>query len=177
MIKEKDAWKVLAIKMDNVSKKNNTQTFADKELNLAINYPANWEYSKPDSSSVLFNGQQGTPDFTASVFIKMISLKQYAYSHSAQQLIKHLQQQLSTAAQDVRLLKKDKLNLPSHLKNYTGMYFIATYTQKNVAMKKLQYVIIGPNQIAYTWEYTAPAMLFEANFDNAQRMYESWIIH
>lgn len=180
--KENNDWKILEIVVppQAVTKTNghaDVYTYEDDKNRFTIQYPTFWNYQKRNNNSIAFGGKQDTmTNFTTVTIQFVLSKKTGGIYKNIQDVVDDLEQQISKQASDVKFEDTGEVTLPQN-SNIHGIGFIATYTYKGLAVKKMQFVLEQPDgSYFYTWAYTAVADRYKEDLPIAKAMYESWNI-
>lgn len=154
-------------------------TYTEPRDAYTIMYPDNWYFDQADKASVMFSGKKGSPSYYATVTIQMLPMKKAGGMYaSVKDIVKDLKDQIGEKTTNVKYLEQGNVGLPKNPKEYIGEYFVVTYTYKGESMKKMQYIIIKPDgSAAFSWGYTTPADLYDADLPVAKMMFDSWQIN
>lgn len=163
---------------ENPSKPVANLTYTEPADAYTILYPDNWYSDQADKTSVMFSGKKGSPSYYSTVTIQMLPMKKLGGIYvSVADIVKDLKDQINEKTTNVKYLEQGKTALPSNPKDFIGEYFVVTYSYKGESMKKMQYIIIKPDgSAAFSWGYTTPADLYDADLPVAKMMLDSWKI-
>lgn len=188
LIWEDGTWKILGIRVIYTGagikvKDNNNQSkaapivqkiFENKASKYTIRYPNNWTYKANKKGTVIMRGPVGTSNYNTIISIQTVLAGKYTNSND---LTKDIKEQLGKLTTDVKILSEGEAELATNPKQFSGEYFLVTYTYKNEAFKQMHFIIAREDKKAfYIWAYTAPIEQFDVNLPIAKAMYESWTI-
>ncbi len=96
---------------------------------------------------------------------------------SAKAYVGAFKKEIANKFSTVTFLNEGEAELPQNPKRFRGVYIMFTFTHKNIAFKRMDFVIERDDGLAlYDWSYTAPKKRFDQDLPVAKAMYESWVI-
>lgn len=157
------------------TKSTQNMTYSDTVGNYTIDYPDNWFHENTTKYSTVFSGKKGTPAYITTVTVQVIPMeKAGGIYNSAKAVVDDLKIQIEKETTDIKWGKEGDAELPSSPEKYKGLYFEVSYKYQNIAMKKMQYIIISPDErTAYSWGYTTTAGRYDNDLPIAQVMFDS----
>lgn len=179
--KQGDIWKIVGLRVGAVITSDNSdtspQTYTDVNNAYTIQYPGDWTHEASGKASVLFSGKEGSPSYATAITIQAISTNGANPKDNPVKIVMDdLKNQINTQTSDVKFIDSGSAELPSDTSVH-GEYFIATYTYKDQAMKKMQYILMSKDgKMLYSWSFTSPKDQYEVDLPVAKTMYESWTL-
>jgi hypothetical protein len=152
--------------------------FADAGYGYAIQYPGDWEVSKPTTNIASFSGAQGTDAYYAVISIQNVQPPSATSAADATRaaLADH-QAMLKREASEVQVIGEQPLIYKNGTLSLTGRQMVVTYTYAGERYRKWMVVVPRPDgAIAHIWAYTAPEIRFDTFRPIADTMLRSWTI-
>lgn len=153
--------------------------YEDKKAKFSIKYPVAWNIRSNKPGTLLCTGKKGTPSFFSMIIIHTIPAKKIGGRFlSAEEFVESLKKQAIKQFTNVTFLAQGQAELPQNPKGFQGKYLSFTFTYKNIAFKRLEFVILREDGMAlYDWSYISPQKYYDADLPIAKAMYESWVIY
>ncbi len=205
LIKESGKWKILNIKInpegagiksgsestnsDDATQSDNAKSgavklpnvYESKENQYSINYPANWEYSKPDKATVVIGGKEGSPDYDSTVNIQtVLTMKAGGKYKNVIEFMDSLKNQALEQSDDTEILSEEPISIDATADSIgmNGRYMVFTYTYQGVKFKQMQFVFErGDQEAFYAWAYTSPVQRYDTDYPIAKAMFATWAVH
>lgn len=172
--------KVAAEKMTDVNSSPSPayRVYEDKKAKFSISYPAAWDISSKKPGQLFATGKKGTASFYSIITIHTIPAKKIGGKFSsAKAYVEAFKKEIAQKFSTVKFLNEGEAELPQNPKQFRGEYIMFTFTHKNIAFKRMDFVIERDDGLAlYDWSYTAPEKRFDQDLPLAKAMYESWVI-
>ena len=155
-----------------------TRRFAEAGYGYVIEYPADWEFTKPSRMTAMFSGQEGTPAYAAIIGIQNIQPPGARNAdEAAQRALNQLRSSLGNAVRDLRIVADESWTYARGALQLVGRRIDATYQHGRETFRKRMIVVPRPRgTVAHVWSYTAPQRQFAALRPYADRMLRSWTI-
>ncbi|MFA6303784.1 MAG: DUF4864 domain-containing protein [Legionella sp.] len=153
--------------------------YEDKTAKFSIKYPVAWNISSNKPGTLICTGKKGTPSYFSMIIIHTIPAKKIGGQFSsAEKFVESLKKQAMKQFTNVTFLAQGQAELPQNPKKFQGKYLSFTFTYKNIAFKRLEFVIFREDGLAlYDWSYISPQKYYDADLPIAKTMYESWVIN
>ena len=150
--------------------------FQEASLGYSIRYPSGWVFSKPDSSTVLFSGKDGTKAYFSTVNIQNIaSVDRGGKSKDVDAVIANFKSQFSSGDPQAKFLDEKSFAYNRDGLILSGKQFKVEY---NVDKQKFRQWIIVLSRldrgIFYSWMYLSPADQYEMFAWVAKAMLDNW---
>jgi TM2 domain-containing membrane protein YozV len=154
------------------------RVYEDKKAKFSIKYPTAWDISSKKPGQLFITGKKGTASYYSFVTIRTIPAKKIGGKFSsAKAYIVEFKTQMAKKFSNVKFLNEGEAELPQNPKQFHGEYVMFTFTHRNIALKRMDFVIERNDGLAfYDWSYTSPAKQFDQDLPLAKTMYESWVI-
>lgn len=154
------------------------RVYEDKRAKFSIIYPAAWDISSKKPGQLFATGKKGTASFYSIITIHTIPEKKIGGKFSsAKAYVEAFKKEIVQKFSTVKFLNEGEAELPQNPKQFRGEYVMFTFTHKNIAFKRMDFVIERDDGLAlYDWSYTAPEKRFDQDLPIAKAMYESWVI-
>ena len=149
-------------------------TFKDDNLGLSVAYPADWEYTQTNASTVVFSGKANTEAYYSTVNVQSITSKKAGGKYATtEEVMNSLKTQFLTAPQ-AKVIEEGTTTLTQvDGTEYSGKYLIVTYLYENQPTKEEQKVFARKDGLGfYAWAYTSPADQYDKYFPIAKSMLE-----
>jgi hypothetical protein len=157
--------------------------FSQSKYGYSMLYPADWEQSSPQTTTMMFSGRKGTPAFTSIVSIQNVATT-HAVSDTTEKeaavlwATEDLKANLSRAASSVTFSIDQPWNYIRGKSKLTGRELSVSYKHQGQSFRKVIFVVPRPDQrVVHIWSYTAPENDFAKYQPLAEQMLKSWIIH
>ncbi|MCH8236574.1 MAG: hypothetical protein IIC06_00215 [Proteobacteria bacterium] len=152
--------------------------FAEPGYGYTIQYPGDWELSKPSSTTTSFSGKQGTDAFFAIVSIQNVQPPAAKTpAQAADTALADLKSRLKREASDVTYIGEQPLTYKNGRLSLVGRQMVVTYAYNGERYRKWVLVMPRPTgTVAHIWSYTAPDKRFDAFRPIADAMLKSWTI-
>jgi hypothetical protein len=146
--------------------------FTDPGYGFLMDYPKEWEVTKPTAFSASFSGPEGQASHDAVVSVQNVNPAGARSSEeSATIATADLLKALDRGTQHLTVLGEGKLS------ESPGSQFIARYDYSGTTYRKWAVVVPRPNgKIAHVWSFTAPDAAFDDFRPVAESMLRSWTL-
>ena len=152
--------------------------FADVGYGYTIQYPGDWEVSKPSAAIAAFSGPKGSDSYFVVVSIQNVQPPAAKTPAEATQaaLADH-KAALTREARDARVIGEQSLIYKNGKLNLAGRQMVVTYTHAGERYRKWTVVVPRPDgAVVHIWDYTAPEKRFDDFRSIADAMLRSWTI-
>ena len=152
--------------------------FSQSGFGYSIQYPGNWEVTKPSDNIATFSGKKGTAAFQAVVNIQNVKpAKAKNPGDAADQVLADLKASLARDAVDFSIVGEKPLTYKNGNLSLAGRQMVVVYTYAGQRYRKWALVLPRPaGTIAHIWSYTAPENQFKEYRPIADAMLKSWTI-
>ncbi len=146
--------------------------FTDPGYGFVIDYPKEWEVTKPTAFSASFSGPEGQASHDAVVSVQNVNPAGARSSdESASIATADLLKALDQGTRHLTVLGEGKLA------ESPGSQFIARYDYSGTTYRKWAVVVPRPDgKIAHVWSFTAPDKAFDNFRPVAESMLRSWTL-
>ncbi|MFQ5764141.1 MAG: hypothetical protein ACE5GT_04370, partial [Rhodospirillales bacterium] len=143
-----------------------------------IQYPGDWNVTRPAANLAMFSGKQGTDAFQAIVMIENVRpAGAKTPGEAAQAALADLKATLTEQAGDFAVIGEQALTYKNGRLSLPGRRIDMTYTYAGKRYRKWVLVVPRPvAAVAHIWSYTAPEAQFVAFRPFAEAMLKSWTI-
>lgn len=144
----------------------------------AIQYPGNWDVSRPSDNTASFSGKKGTPAYQVVVSIQNVRpASAKTPGEAADRALKDLKGSLAREAGDFRIVGEKPLIYRNGNLSLSGRQIVVTYSYSGERYRKWAMVLPRPEgTVAHIWSYTAPDNRFMEFRPFADAMLKSWTI-
>lgn len=152
-----------------------TQIYQNQQYRFSMGYPANWGYSQPSSSMVIFSQFELTPtlDNSGRIIVTLQSLATYA-NRSVQTFVDHLAIALHQKGMNGRLIE-DAMIPTLQGKIYQGRFLLFQYKMGDQDIYQLDVIYFKkPSRALYFLEFTAPSYQFFDKIETVKAMVETF---
>lgn len=201
LVKENGQWKILNIQLKatdagvssdqkhsentRMEKKSDTgeialpEHFTSKSGDYSINYPANWEYTQPNTWSLVISGKKDTTSYYSSVSIQTIATKKSGGKYSTvKEFMDSLKQQAMEQSKDVKVLAENSIDMNKNSMGMKGRYLVFTFKYEGKMYQQMQFVFErNDHTVFYAWAYSSPMDTYEADYPIAKAIFASWRAH
>ena len=152
--------------------------FSQSGFGYAIQYPGNWEVTKPSDTTATFSGKKGTPAFQVFVNIQNVrKAKATTPGDAADQVLADLKASLARDAKDFSIVGEKPLTYKNGNLSLAGRQMVVVYTHAGQRYRKWALVLPRPaGTVTHIWSYTAPETRFLEFRPIADAMLKSWTI-
>lgn len=156
-----------------------TKRFAESGYGYTIEYPGDWNLTKPSATTATFSGKEGSDAFFAIISIQNVQPPAAKTPRqAADTALADLKSMLKREAADLAFVGEQPLTLKTGRLSLEGQIIVVTYTIGGERYRKWALVMPRPTgTVAYIWSYTAPDKRFDAFRPIADAMLKSWTIH
>lgn len=149
-----------------------------KDGYYTIQYPGDWDVTRPAQNLTMFSGKQGTEAFQAIVMIEDVRpTGAKTPAEAAQAALADLKATLTRQAGDLAVVGEQALTYKNGRLSLPGRRIDMTYTYAGQRYRKWVLVVPRPAAaVAHIWSYTAPEAQFAAFRPFAEAMLKSWTI-
>jgi hypothetical protein len=155
-----------------------TKRFDQAGYGYAIQYPGNWDVSRPSDNTASFSGKKGTPAYQVVVSIQNVRpATAKTPGEAADQALTGLKGSLSREANDFKIVGEKPLTYRNGNLSLSGRQIVVTYSYSGERYRKWAMVLPRPEgTVAHIWSYTAPDSRFMEFRPFADAMLKSWTI-
>ncbi|NQV85251.1 MAG: hypothetical protein HQ494_15675 [Rhodospirillales bacterium] len=152
--------------------------FDRAEYGYTIEYPGNWDASRPSENTASFSGKTGTPAYQVVVSIQNVRpATAKTPGEATDQALKDLKASLSREAKGFKIVEEKPLTYRNGNLSLSGRQILVTYTYSGERYRKLTLILPRPTgTVAHIWSYTAPDSRFVEFRPYADAMLKSWTI-
>lgn len=152
--------------------------FAEPGYGYTIEYPGDWNLTKPSATTATFSGKEGSDAFFAIVSIQNVQPQAAKTpAQAAETALADLKSRLKHEAADLAFVGEQPLTLKTGRLSLDGRIIVVTYTIGGERYRKWVLVMPRPTgTVAHIWSYTAPDKRFDAFRPIADAMLKSWTI-
>jgi len=160
------------------AKTDSTQRFSEPGYGYVIDYPTDWEMTKPANMATMFSGREGTPAYSALIGVQNIAPPgANGPEEAAARAFNQLKSSLGNAVRRFTIVGDQAWTYRRGQTNLAGRLLEATYVHGRETFRKRIIVVARPNgTVAHVWSYTAPQRQFAVLQPFAERMLQSWTI-
>ena len=155
-----------------------SKRFDQAGYGYAIEYPGNWDVSRPSGDTASFSGKRGKRDFQVVVSIQNVRpATAKTPGQAAEQALTDLKTSLAREAGDFKIVGEKPLTYRNGNLSLSGRQIVVTYSYSGERYRRWALVLPRPTgTVAHIWSYTAPDSLFVEFRPFADSMLKSWII-
>jgi len=155
-----------------------SKRFAEPGYGYTIQYPGDWEASKPTPTSATFSGQQGTDAFQVVVSIQNVQPPTAKTpAEAVATALADLKASLSKEASEISIIGEKPLTYKNGQISLIGTQMVVLYTFAGERFRKWTLVLPRPSgTVAHIWSYTAPEKGFKTFRPLVDAMLKSWTI-
>lgn len=152
--------------------------FSQSGYGYSIQYPGDWEVTRPSDTKVTFSGKKGTTAFQVFVSIQNVRpAEAKTPGEAANQVLADLKASLTREAADLSIVGEKPLTYKNGNLSLAGRQMVVIYTYAGQRYRKWALVLPRPTgTIAHIWSYTAPDSQFLEFRPIADAMLKSWTI-
>jgi len=152
--------------------------FAETGYGYSIQYPGDWQVTKPTETTATFSGKKGTDAFQVVVNIQNVRpAKVNTPFEAAGQVLADLKSSLARDAADFSIIGEKSLTYKNGNLSLAGRQMVVMYTYGGQRYRKWALVLPRPaGTVAHIWSYTAPDSRFQTFRPIADAMLKSWTI-
>lgn len=149
-----------------------TNQFNDPGFGFVMDYPKEWEVTRPRAHTAMFSGPEGSPAFDAVVSVQNVQPPGAASaSEAAGKAMDDLKSALSKDADGLKYIGESKLT------ESPGTQIMVSYTYSGRQFRKWAVVVPRPSgTVAHVWSFTAPVAAFKEYRAVAENMLRSWTL-
>ncbi len=152
--------------------------FSQSGYGYSIQYPGDWEVTRPSDTIATFSGKKGTAAFQVVVDIQNVKpAEAKTPGEAADQVLADLKASLTREAADLSIIGEKPLTYKSGNLSLAGRQMVVVYTYAGQRHRKWAVVLPRPDgMVAHIWSYTAPDSRYQEYRPIADAMFKSWII-
>ncbi|MBL6948792.1 MAG: hypothetical protein ISR51_08955 [Rhodospirillales bacterium] len=155
-----------------------SKQFDQAGYGYVIQYPGDWDVSRPSENTATFSGKKGTPAY--QVFVNIQNVRPVAAktpAEAAEQALTDLKTSLAREARDFQVVGEKPLAYRSGNLTLSGRQIVATYTYSGERYRRWVLVLPRPTgTVAHIWSYTAPDIRFMEFRPVVDAMLKTWTI-
>lgn len=146
--------------------------YANERFRFAINYPADWEYTQPNTKTVLFSEKHVSSSTAPAITVQpVLHQDDDGRYKSVNDVV-----QTATKKTNASVIERGKVIVnPSRGERLDGRYVILSYQKHDNDYKQLNVIFYKEEDRAlYVLEYSAPAKVFNTSLPIAKAMTQSF---
>ena len=152
--------------------------FDREEYGYAIEYPGDWDVSRPSDNIASFSGKKGTPAYNVVVSIQNVRPdRAKTPAEAANQVLADFKSSLAQKADDFKVVGEKPLIYRNGNLSLSGRQIVVTYSYSGERYRRWAWILPRPEgSVAHIWAYTAPDTHFMEFRPFADAMLKSWTI-